>query len=418
MKMKKKVCMLVHTHSFLDSRIFKKEAKTLQKSGYDVTMIVPRIKGKLFDIDKKPFKNRFLEQTFVYEGIKIITYNIEGFKPSPFEMQKHIGAGIQSGFKNRLTQLGLKENADYYHAHELSSLFAGIGIKRLMKQKNNKNIKLIYDSHDLIPDPLDNRAISETYKMTMSNLLITMMKEIDQLITVSHSIKSWYLSKVPQLPIEIIYNSPPLDNNFKAKEYTGTKLTVCYEGHVADNKKGSRDKIFKITELCSKQIDFNFKIIGGVLHGHSLTTPKNIKNNVRLTGWVDYHSISKHMKDVDIGWIDFDDLHHALNRSYALPNKFFSYLNNGIPVVVNKCHEMEEFIRTHGCGLVINKMKATARDYEKAFLYLNENREKLKQMSVNARNVMKKVYNWEVMEQRLLGIYESLNSNKRNRFLY
>lgn len=153
------------------------------------------------------------------------------------------------------------------------------------------------------------------------------------------------------------------------------------------------------------------------MHGHSLTLPKKIKNNVELTGWVDYHSISKHMKDVDIGWIDFDDLQHSLNRSYALPNKFFSYLNNGIPVVVNKCHEMEEFIRTHHCGLVINKTKATAGDYANAFLYLNKNKEKLKQMSANARSVMEKVYKWENMEDRLLKVYESLIDDTANRFL-
>lgn len=415
--MKKKVCMLVHTHSFLDSRIFKKEAKALQKNGYDVTMIVPRIKGKLFDIDKKPFDNRFLNQTFVHEGIKIITYNLEEFKPSPLEMQGGINSRSYSKFNNLLAQIGLKENADIYHAHELASLYAGVGIKRMMKQKHNKKIKLIYDSHDLIPDPLDNRTLSKTYKAAMLNFLETAIGEIDQLITVSQSIKSWYLSKNPSLPVEIIYNSPPLVKNFKPKTYADTNLTVCYEGHVADNKKGSKDKIFNITESCSKQTDFNFKIIGGVLHGHSLTLPKNIKNNVELTGWVDYHSISKHMKDVDIGWIDFDDLQHSLNRSYALPNKFFSYLNNGIPVVVNKCHEMEEFIRTHHCGLVINKTKATAGDYANAFLYLNKNKEKLKEMSANARSVMEKVYKWENMEDRLLKVYESLIDDTANRFL-
>ncbi|WP_139347261.1 glycosyltransferase, partial [Herbaspirillum sp. VT-16-41] len=101
------------------------------------------------------------------------------------------------------------------------------------------------------------------------------------------------------------------------------------------------------------------------------------------------------MENVDIGWIDFDDLSQSLNRSYALPNKFFSYLNNGIPVVVNKCHEMEEFIRTHKCGLVINKPKATAQDYARAFLYLNKNRAKLTQMSVNARKVVENLYSWE-----------------------
>lgn len=54
--MAKKVCMVVAYHPFLDARIFKKEAKSLQKMGYDVSMIVPRKNGNLFDIDGTPFK--------------------------------------------------------------------------------------------------------------------------------------------------------------------------------------------------------------------------------------------------------------------------------------------------------------------------------------------------------------------------
>lgn len=128
-----KVCMLVHTHSFLDTRIFQKEAKSLQKHGYEVVMIVPRIKGKLFRINKEPFENELLETSFMYEGIKIVTYDFETFKPTVEHMQEYIDSDTLS-FNNPLVKLGLAENADVYHAHEVASLFAGIGIKRLRKK--------------------------------------------------------------------------------------------------------------------------------------------------------------------------------------------------------------------------------------------------------------------------------------------
>ena len=65
--------ILVTEHPFLDARIYKKEAKSLMKKGYVVTMIVPRKDGFLFDINGAIFKDRFLEKTFIYEGIKIVT---------------------------------------------------------------------------------------------------------------------------------------------------------------------------------------------------------------------------------------------------------------------------------------------------------------------------------------------------------
>ncbi|SFQ31651.1 Glycosyltransferase involved in cell wall bisynthesis [Salibacterium halotolerans] len=409
----KKVCMLVHTHSFLDSRIFHKEAKTLQKNGYEVTMIVPRMKGKLFNIDKEPFQNKFLQKSFRHEGINIVTYNVESFKPTAPMMQKKLKS-VSANFNNVLTNIGLNQQADIYHAHETASLYAGIGVKRAMKNKG-KEAKLIFDSHDLIPDPFEE---SQTKNAVTGNLLDTMLKEVDQLITVSPSIKSWYIAKNPLLPIEVIYNSPPLNEEFQPKEYETKSLTVGYEGHIADHKKGSSDKIFKITDLCSATIDFRFKVIGGVLHGHTLSIPDHLQEKVKVTGWIDYQQISEQMKEIDVGWIDFDDLKSSLNRSYALPNKLFSYLNNGVPVVVNKCHEMEHFIRTHKCGMVINKTRATSEDYAEAFLFLHENRDKLKQMSINARKVMERIYSWEKMEKDLLLVYQSLTSNRFNSFYF
>ncbi|MBB6450003.1 glycosyltransferase involved in cell wall biosynthesis [Geomicrobium halophilum] len=403
MTRKKKVCMLVHTHSFLDSRIFQKEAKSLQQNGYDVTMIVPRMKGKLFSVNKKPFNHQFLQRRFVHEGVKIVTYHYEQFKPTVSYMQSKVRSS-EMIFNNPVTKLGLAEDADVYHAHEITSLFFGIGIKRALANQGKKT-KLIFDSHDLIPDPFDQNPKF----VEMGKLLDDMLEEIDQMITVSPSIKAWYITKKPTLPIEIIYNSPPLNRSYKRKPPKANALTVGYEGHVSKQKKGSSDKIFDITKESKRTIEnFKFKIIGGVLHGHTLPIPNSLRQNITLSGWVDFHDISKQMVDVDIGWIDFDDLNHSLNRSYALPNKFFSYLNNGIPVIVNKCHDMEQFIRTHHCGIVLNKTKATGKDYAQAILYLHENRDVLQKMRANARRVMEELYNWEKMEDRLLRVYDSL----------
>lgn len=66
-----KVCILVHTHSFLDTRIFQKEAKSLKKNGYDVVMIVPRIKGKLFKVNKEPFDSESLENALPMRELRL-----------------------------------------------------------------------------------------------------------------------------------------------------------------------------------------------------------------------------------------------------------------------------------------------------------------------------------------------------------
>ncbi|MEF2291310.1 MULTISPECIES: glycosyltransferase [Virgibacillus] len=402
--MSRKVCMLVAEHPFLDSRIFKREAKSLLKLGYDVTLIVPRKDGYLFDIDGTPLKDKFTSKTFTYEGIKIVTYD---FEESRAPLSKVVAPVSQweKGFNNPLTELGIQQDADIYHVHEYLSLFAGIGVKRLLKQRNKK-VKLIYDSHELTPDPFDSRN-HVNHRNNLKEKLLVMLKEVDQIITISHSIKSWFLSQDPTFSVEVIYNSHPLAKNYQTKEFTGKGLIACYEGNI-DYKRGSKNKIIQITEQCATSIDFQFKIIGGTRFGETFELPNHLSDKIKLTGWVDYYSISQHMKDVEIGWIDYEELNTSLNRSYAMPNKFFSFLNNGVPIVVNQCHEMESFLRTHRCGLVINKKHATASDYAEAMLYLASNKKMLKQMSLNARKVMEEIYCWEKMENRLKNVYHRL----------
>lgn len=403
--MKNKVCMLVTAHSFLDARIFKKEAKSLLKKGYKVTMIVPRLKGKLFDVDGKMLSHNL--KVFKHEGVRIITYDFYNYMNQLLKMNENINSTHHQGFVDPLTKLGINEQADIYHAHEFASLYSGIGIKRALNKKG-KNVKLIYDSHEIDPDPYN--PVQKDKGTIMKPMLIKMLKEVDYLITVSNFMKSWYLDFDPSLPIEVIYNSPPLATNYVPKTYKGDRFVIVHEGAITQTK-GNFNKLTKILESCNQGTDnFIFKIIGGI-HGtkYRLTIPPHLKNKIQITGWVDYYSIPEMMKDADLGWIDFDQLDLSLNRQFALPNKFFSCLNNGVPVLVNKCPEMEKVINKYKCGLVIDKENATAKDYADAVLYLYSNKEELREMSKNARNFM--VSNsWEKMEEKLFNIYKECSN--------
>ena len=391
--MKKKVCILLCYLPFLDARVFECEAKSLLKHGYDVTIIAPRKNSLLFDIDGKPFTDRFREETFHYQGVKIVTYDSEK------RTTNHLS--------DPLYQLGLKEEADFYQAHELNSFSYGKEIKNALKTQKNKSAKLIYDSRQLIPDPFSLKINDETKKTWRSTLLAN-LKAVDYVITVSDSIKSWYLSIDPLLPVEVIYNSPPLTSNFSLKEDHTNKFVVAHEGNLS---KANIEKFLPMTDSIRKVMDIQFKLIGGPRYGETIAIPEHLQSHVTMSGWVHYHSLPAEMSDVDIGLIDLDPT-HSLNNAFSMPSKLFSYLNNGVPVLVNKCSDMEKFVHTYQCGMVINKLNPTPADYVKGILYLHKNKSELEQMRINARKIMEDVYSWNHMEKRLIAVYRSLASNQ------
>lgn len=393
-----KVCMLVLQHPFLDARIFKREALSLVKLGYEVTMVVPRNKeGLMYDIDGTPFRDRFREPVFIHESVKIVSY--KAVMPQQAHMEKAIQSGGYSLFEDPLFKAGLAQNADIYHAHEYHSLYSGIGIKRALKQAKGKSVKLIYDSHE----------ITEGNKVP---LMKRMLEEVDSVITVSDAMEHWYRDIIPSLPIVTLYNSPPLSTSYTPPAVKDT-FVACYEGYMHKDK-GSSAKLYDITAMCSKAFNFRFKILGGTA-GKTLELPVPVKEHIQLCGWVDYYRIPEYMKDVDVGWIDYDiqASQTPINYQIALPNKFFSYLNNGVPVVVNQCPEMARIVRTYNCGIVIDHPSPTASQFAETFRYLRNNRNLLLKISNNARKIMSEQFSWEHMESRLARLYANLAESLR-----
>lgn len=404
--MSKHVCFLISEHPFLDARIFKKEAKSLVKLGYKVTMIVPRRKGYLFNVDGMIFRDSFRKEQFIHEGINMITYEQIDYEKQLKSLYVNLHTEKPDRFTDKLTQLGIAQKADIYHAHEFYSLYAGIGIKRALKEMG-KDTKLIYDSHELDPDPNEKHS-SRMKKIKLQSLQL-MLKETDLVITVSKSIKSHFHSINSKLPVEIIYNTPPLSANYNPAQGKNKELTLVYEG-VMNEKRGSFHKLMKITEMCNEKFPLKINIIGGSKRSENLLQiPAHLKDKIKQTGWVNYESLSKVMQGADLGWVDLD-AKHSLNNRFAMPNKFFSYLNNGVPVLVNQCTDMEAFIQKYNCGCIVKGTQATAEDYVLALQNLHSNRNEIFKMSLKARNIMEAQFSWEHMEKKLQSIYQSLEN--------
>ncbi|MCU7713029.1 glycosyltransferase [Priestia megaterium] len=399
-----KICFLVTEHSFLDVRIFKKEARSLAKKGFEITIIVPKVNGRLFNIDGKKITNSFGDNIFMHEGIKFVTYKKVNLSTNLAKLKQNIISHTHKNFSDPLTRLGVAEKADVYHAHEYFSLYSGVGIKRILKERK---VKLIYDSHELDPDPY---ITNSKTKNMMIEMLKGMLKEVDYIITVSESIKSWYQDLNSSIPIEVIYNSPPLTPSYNEHYYPDNDkndILIVHEG-IIDDKRGNPQKMFEIIDICNKEINLTFRIIGGTKEGEKerLKIPPHLVNHIELIGWVDYHNIPQSISGANLGWIDLQPA-KFLNHQFAMPNKFFSYLNNGVPVLVNKCKDMEDFINEYQCGHVVNKIDAKADDYASAIISLSKNPHYLKKMSINARKIMEKQFSWSKMEKILFDIYDS-----------
>ena len=98
------------------------------------------------------------------------------------------------------------------------------------------------------------------------------------------------------------------------------------------------------------------------------------------------------------------------NRLAGPPNKLFNYMNAGLPVVSVDFPEMHHIINEENCGILIkgqvkNSLKSTINTL------LNLEPKHLLLMGINGQRAIRDRYSWEIMEKRLLNVYNNIGSH-------
>ena len=111
-----KVCHFTVAHNVTDGRIFEKECRSLQRAGYQVSIVGPNTDDRKID------------------GIKV--YGV-ALNPHPL-YRMFLGA-------RKIYKRALELDADVYHFHDVELFHYGLKLKR-------KGKKVIFDSHEDWPN--------------------------------------------------------------------------------------------------------------------------------------------------------------------------------------------------------------------------------------------------------------------------
>jgi glycosyltransferase involved in cell wall biosynthesis len=119
--------------------------------------------------------------------------------------------------------------------------------------------------------------------------------------------------------------------------------------------------------------------------------------NVKYVGLLEHDDALKLQGQADIIPILYD-LNTPINR-VANPNKLFEAMMLGVPVITNVCREIVTQVE---CGLVVDYDFKSVKD---AIYHLKNNPSLGKEMGKNGRLAFEKYYNWRLMEERLMRLY-------------
>jgi len=134
---------------------------------------------------------------------------------------------------------------------------------------------------------------------------------------------------------------------------------------------------------------------------------RSMKNVDMYLGGVPYHEIIDKTIQCDLTLALYDPTFP--NNVYASPNKLFEAMASGNPIIVNENTSMASIVSDENCGIVVpyNDIEAT----KNAILKIKNDPDLKNKLGNNGRNAYLSKYNWNVMEKRLVDVYDSILTN-------
>jgi len=373
---KKKVCILTSVHPVFDGRIFHKEAKTLAKAGYDVTLIAQHNKEEVVD------------------GIKIIPL------PKPRNRFERMTKIVW-----KLFRLALKEKADIYHFHDPELIPIGLVLKLFGK-------KVIYDVHELVCLQIEDKY---WLKFQIAKRLIQWVyllfeklsiKFFDQLILAEDGYESYFTQRYKNFKrYTIIRNFPILELIDKTKplNINKQKSIIIYAGGLS--KIRGIKEIIQAMEFIGDRAEL--WLLGKWENEKFKKECENLKGwrYTKYLGLRPLKEVYSYMKIADIG---ISILYPAKNYVTSLPVKAFEYMACSLPMVMSNFPYWKEIFED--CALFANPYDP--KDIAGKILYLLNNPDKAKKLGNNGRKLIEEKYNWEKESKKLLKVYERLTKNQ------
>lgn len=367
-----KVCILTLVHPPLDTRIFHKEAKSLNKAGYDVAIISQ------------------IERNQIVDNIKLISFT----KPKN-RFQRMTKTAIQ------IFKLALKARAQIYHFHDPELILVGLLLKIYTRSK------VIYDVHeDVSQQILTKKAVPQSLRRLVSIFFDFFEKKaspaFDSIICVTEAIAARFLPYNKDTSTVRNYISKfYAESNYARDRRSPDELNMIFIGSIYEER-CILEAIEALNMLGDLKINF---ILGGEIHitYYQKIISKDEHGRVVYKGILPYEQVLFEMHNADIGYI----CDYPLKRHMeGLPVKLFEYMAVGIPVIASNFPLWNEIVNGSRCGITVNPLKP--EEIACSIRKLYDNVGLRCKMGNNGRNAIINQYNWEKEFSTLLDVYKRL----------
>ncbi|HSR28994.1 MAG TPA: glycosyltransferase family 4 protein [Anaerolineae bacterium] len=375
-----KICILSSVHDALDNRVFYREAQSLHRAGYEVTLIAVHSRDEIKD------------------GIQIVAL-----------------PEIRRWQRPRLWRIlyrhALGSQADVFHFHDPELLL----VTPWLRWRTGR--PTIYDVHEAYSDFIKVKDYMPTWlrfpiawvfgwlEPLLSRLQSSLVFADDQIAIPFKDIRC---------PKATLFNFPSRsfveDAALASQRIEQRRPAILYLGALERNR-GSRLMIEAFDQVLKDFPEARLLLVGHLTppdleqEVKADATRRGIDHAIAITGRVPFERIGDYLTQAAVGWVTWQPV--SKNQK-NIPTKLFEYMAYGLPIVCSDLSSTRPFVHEGENGYLV--AAEDPADHAQAILRLLRQPDVAAAMGRNGQELVRSRYNWDEMEQHLLTLYQELLS--------
>jgi glycosyltransferase involved in cell wall biosynthesis len=375
-----RICILSSVHIALDNRVFYREASSLQRAGYDVTLIAGH--------DRNEVKN----------GIRIVAL-------------PRVRRWFRPLLWLSLFRHALNAGADMFLLHDPELLL----VTPWLRWFTGKPI--VYDVHEVYADFI---KVKDYMPAWLRYPIAWIFGWLEPLLA---RLQSGLIFADDQIaapfgrlrcPKTTLYNFP--ERGFVEDAIAATsgieerQPVILYLGAMERNR-GSRLMVEAFERVWQALPEARLLQVGHFMPAdleqevRADAEQRGVAHAIDITGRVPFEEIGEYLKQAAVGWVTWQPVP---KNQKNIPTKLFEYMAYGLPVVSSSLSSTLPFVQDGENGYLVAADDPEA--HARAILRLLRDPDAASAMGQRGQELVHSRWNWDEMEKRLLQLFQELLS--------